>query len=77
MGFDPRNSANESSGEHRGSNQSLQLDPETVKRIDYALKGTMDVDISGISLDDKLTLLIERYNRKTRELQQLKTTKSE
>ena len=48
------------------------LDQETLQRIDYALEGTIDVDISKLDPDDKLTLLIERYNRKIRELKELK-----
>lgn len=66
MGYNPGSSTQESSEQER----QLQLDPETVKRIEYALEGTMDVDISSLSLDDKLTLLIERYNRKVREMGQ-------
>lgn len=50
-----------------------QLDPETVRRIEYALEGTVDVDVTKLSPDDKLTLLIERYNRKLREFQEMET----
>ena len=48
------------------------LDQETLQRIDYALEGTIEMDLSKLDPDDKLTLLIERYNRKIRELKDLK-----
>ena len=50
---------------HRG--QPATLDPETVRRIEHALEGTVEIDVSKLSADDKLTLLIERYNRKLRD----------
>jgi hypothetical protein len=71
MGFDPRQSNNEAIDEKRNNERHLQLDQETLKRVDYALEGTIDVDLSSLSPDDKLTLLIERYNRKTKKLRQL------
>jgi hypothetical protein len=69
MSFDPPRSGSDPS---TGSEQtgSIEIDPETLSRIDYALKGTIDVDISKLPPDDKLALLIERYNRKVRELEQ-------
>ena len=70
MGYNPGSSTQESSEQERKLKRQLQLDPETIKRIEYALEGTLDVDISSLSLDDKLTLLIERYNRKVREMEQ-------
>jgi hypothetical protein len=50
-------------------NDSIEIDRETLHRIDYALDGTIDVDLSNLSVDDKLTLLIERYNRKLRQIE--------
>ncbi|AUV80577.1 hypothetical protein C2R22_01955 [Salinigranum rubrum] len=51
---------------------AIKLDRETLRRVDHALNGTIDVDLSKLDPDDKLTLLIERYNRKMRELNNLK-----
>jgi hypothetical protein len=50
--------------------QSVRIDPETLKRIDYALEGTIEVDVSALSPDDKLTLLIERYNRREQKMEE-------
>ena len=72
MGLDPRNSANGGTNEYSDTRKFPRLDPETVKRTEYALEGTIHIDVSALSPDDKLMLLIERYNRKTRELQQLR-----
>lgn len=72
MGFNSRNSESREDSRIGDMKEDSQLDPETVARIDNALEGTIDVDIGNLSPDDKLSLLIDRYNRKMRELQQLK-----
>ncbi|WP_276249172.1 hypothetical protein [Haladaptatus sp. YSMS36] len=72
MGIGPSNRIGEANSDQDDFGHP-RLDPETVNRIEYALNGTVDVDVSKLSSDDKLTLLIERYNRKLRELQQLKS----
>lgn len=77
MGIDPRRSADDSTDERREHDQHPRLDSETLKRIEYALKGTIDVDVTNLSPDDKLALLIERYNRKTKELRRLKESDSQ
>lgn len=71
MGLRPTDRPSESKNDQTPK-PNPQLDPETVDRIEYALEGTVNVDVSKLSPDDMLTLLIERYNRKIRELQQLK-----
>lgn len=71
MGFNPTDRLAESQPEHE-AREPPRLDAETVRRIEYALEGTVAVDVSKLSADDKLTLLIERYNRKLRELEEIK-----
>ncbi|MFC6942983.1 hypothetical protein ACFQE8_24000 [Salinirubellus sp. GCM10025818] len=66
MGLRSNDRPNESSDEHHRE-QPATLDAETVRRIEHALEGTVEVDVSKLSADDKLTLLIERYNRKLRD----------
>jgi hypothetical protein len=68
---------NRDEADEQTTTMSTRLDQETIKRIDHALEGTIQVDISKLSPDDKLTLLIERYNRKCRELDQLTTSTNE
>jgi hypothetical protein len=76
MGFDPRSSEGTKKNSVKEGSQHSQLDPETITRIDNALQGTIEVDIANLSPDDKLTLLIDRYNRKMREIQQMKNMES-
>lgn len=72
MGFNSRSPTREVETEtDQGS--PTTLDHETLRRMDHALEGTINVDVSKLDPDDKLTLLIERYNRKIRELQELKS----
>lgn len=76
MGFRSRDDESIDEKQNVESGQYPRLDPQTVARIDNALEGTLRVDIANLSPDDKLTLLIERYNRKMRELQRLKGSDS-
>ena len=71
MEFNSNTRSQNAGGEHaRGS--PATLDQETIQRIDHALEGTINADVSKLDPDDKLILLIERYNRKIRELNKIK-----
>lgn len=74
MGYDSNQTTGERAQSQNASEGTIQLDAETLQRVDYALEGTIDVDLSNLSADDKLTLLIERYNRKTKERNRLEET---
>lgn len=65
MGFDPRKREEADHSSQDPSEDYPRLDPKTVARIDNALQGTISVDISKLSADDKLSLLIDRYDRMT------------
>ncbi|MFC6723179.1 hypothetical protein ACFQE1_01980 [Halobium palmae] len=68
MGFDPRPEKTEQDSESN-PDQYPRLDPKTIARIDKALEGTINVDLTKLSADDKFSLLIDRYDRKARNVE--------
>lgn len=66
MGFRSNSPTDETANDSTRA-EPATLDGETVERIENALEGTVNVDVSKLSADDKLALLIERYNRMIRD----------